>query len=77
MHKLAEILDHERRLRSQQREIRGLRDEVEKLQEQNARMREGMRRCVTCDYRIDYKHRQDATTEGLKPPPPPHQNEDK
>ena len=60
MQKLAEILGHERRLRSQVREIRGLREEVQKLQEQNARMREGMRRCVTCDYRIEVVARREA-----------------
>ena len=53
MQKLAEILGHERRLRSQEREIHGLRKEIQQLQEQNARMREGMRRCVTCDYRAE------------------------
>jgi len=60
MKKLAEVLGHERRLRSQVREIRGLREEVQKLQEQNARMREGMRRCVTCDYRIEVVARREA-----------------
>ena len=60
MKKLAEVLGHERRLRSQEREIRGLREEVQKLQEQNARMREGMRRCVTCDYRIEVVARREA-----------------
>ena len=28
------------------------------LRAQNQSMREGMRRCVTCDYRIDFKNRQ-------------------
>jgi len=60
MQKLAEILGQERRLRSQQREIRSLREEVEKLQLQNTRMREGMRRCVTCDYRIEVVARREA-----------------
>ena len=60
MQKLAEILGHERRLRSQQREIRGLREEIQQLQEQNARMREGMRRCVPCDYRAEVVARLEA-----------------
>ena len=60
MQKLAEILGHERRLRSQQREIRGLREEIQQLEQQNARMREGMRRCVTCDYRIEVVARREA-----------------
>ena len=47
----------------QQQEIKRLRRENAKLQAQNESMREGMRRCVTCDYRIDYKQRQSATAE--------------
>jgi hypothetical protein len=31
---------------------------------QNDSMREGMRRCVTCEYRIDYKQRQDSLANG-------------
>jgi uncharacterized protein with PIN domain len=58
--KLTEILGQERRLRAQQREIRSLREEVQKLQVANARMREGMRRCVTCDYRIEVVARREA-----------------
>ncbi len=42
----------------QQRRIRELEAQVENLQAQNDSMREGMRRCVTCDYRIHFKHRQ-------------------
>jgi len=60
MQKLAEILGREQRLWSQEREIRSLREEVQKLQDQNSRMREGMRRCVTCDYRIEVVARREA-----------------
>jgi len=60
MRKLGEILDRERRLLSQQREINGLREELRKLQEQNARMRDGMRRCTTCDYRLEVVARREA-----------------
>ncbi len=60
MQKLAEIFGRERRLLSQEREIRGLREEIQKLQDQTARMREGMRRCVTCDYRIEVVARREA-----------------
>jgi len=49
---------HKRLLRQEQ-EIRQLKQELQTLQAQNASMRSGMRRCVTCEYRIDYKNRQD------------------
>jgi hypothetical protein len=42
----------------QQREISKLQAELEKLRGQNESMRVGMRRCTTCDYRIDFKERQ-------------------
>ncbi len=42
----------------QQRRIRELEAQVENLQAQNDSMREGMRRCVTCDYRIHFKQHQ-------------------
>ncbi len=35
-----------------------LRRENADLRSKNDSMREGMRRCVTCDYRLDYKERQ-------------------
>jgi uncharacterized protein with PIN domain len=60
MQKLGEILDQQRRLRAQAREIRGLREEIRKLEQQNIRMREGMRRCVSCDYRIEVVARREA-----------------
>tara|TARA_R110002049_G_scaffold153573_1_gene317847 strand:- start:967 stop:1230 length:264 start_codon:yes stop_codon:yes gene_type:complete len=64
MIKLADILSPQRRLLQQEREIAQLRDELGKLQAQNDSMRAGMRRCVTCEYRIDVKARQDASTMG-------------
>lgn len=45
-------------LLSQQRQIKVLEQQVAELQAQNESMREGMRRCVTCEYRIDFKQRQ-------------------
>ncbi len=51
MPKLLEIIARERRIRQQKREIQELRGEVEKLQTQNERMRDAMRRCLSCDYR--------------------------
>jgi len=52
MSKLWEILTRERRLWEQRREIEGLQAEIEKLRLQNERMRTAMRRCITCDYRL-------------------------
>jgi uncharacterized protein with PIN domain len=59
MGKLRELFSAHKRLWRQQREIEQLRAELDKLRNQNESMREGMRRCVTCDYRIDFKQRQD------------------
>ena len=52
------LFDLPRQLLNQEQELKQLRAQVEKLQAQNDSMRQGMRRCVTCDYRIDYKQRQ-------------------
>ena len=53
MPRLLELLTREKRLFDQQREIRELRGEVDKLRHQNERMRKAMRRCITCDYRLE------------------------
>jgi prefoldin subunit 5 len=63
MLKLSELFSPQKRLLQQDREIKLLRKELQSLQSQNASMREGMRRCVTCEYRIDYKNRQGGTTD--------------
>jgi hypothetical protein len=60
MAKWLEIFSAQKQLWQQRQEIAQLRVELAKLRAQNDSMREGMRRCVTCDYRIDYKQRQDA-----------------
>ena len=60
---LKNFLAPRQRLLQQEREIRQLKKELELLQSQNASMRDGMRRCVTCEYRIDYKNRQIETTD--------------
>ena len=60
MRKLLELVSSQKRLRQQQREIELLREELNKLRVQNESMRQGMRRCVSCDYRIDFKQRQEA-----------------
>ena len=56
---LLEIFLARKRLWQHRQEINTLRTELDKLQQQNDSMREGMRRCVTCEYRIDVKQRQD------------------
>ena len=56
---LLEIFFARKRLWQHRQEINTLRTELNKLQQQNDSMREGMRRCVTCEYRIDVKQRQD------------------
>jgi prefoldin subunit 5 len=55
---LFDFLAPHKRLLQQQREIRRLAREVSELRAQNDSMRQGMRRCVTCEYRIDFKQRQ-------------------
>ncbi len=57
--KLFGIFAPQKRLLQQEQEIRKLKQELQALQAQNTSMRSGMRRCVTCEYRIDYKNRQD------------------
>ena len=61
MAKLLEIFAVQKRLWQQRQEIDQLRRELAKLRAQNDSMRDGMRRCVTCDYRIDFKQRQDSS----------------
>ena len=55
---LRDFFSPRRRLLQQQREITQLRRELEALRFQNNSMREGMRRCMTCEYRVDFKQRQ-------------------
>lgn len=49
---LREFLGGARQLSTLRREVRSLREEVTTLRTQNDRMRAGMRRCLTCEYRI-------------------------
>ena len=60
MRGLFDLLAPQQRLLQQRREINRLVKEVAELKAQNASMRQGMRRCVTCEYRIDFKQRQGA-----------------
>ncbi len=55
---LRELFRPQRRLLQQAREIRRLKQELAEMRARNDSMREGMRRCVTCEYRIDFKNRQ-------------------
>jgi hypothetical protein len=70
MAKLLEIFSAQKRLWQQQREIDQLREELSNLRLQNDSMREGMRRCVTCDYRIDFRERQDSAIGAEQSPAP-------
>lgn len=54
------FIANQKKLRDQAQEIKALRAQVETLSKQNDSMREGMRRCITCEYRIDYKNRADS-----------------
>jgi hypothetical protein len=62
---LKSLLAPRQRLLEQEHEIKQLKKELELLQAQNASMRDGMRRCVSCEYRIDYKNRQGGTTDTI------------
>ena len=63
MLKLSEVFAPQRRLLQQEREIKNLKQELLALQNQNASMRSGMRRCITCDYRIEYRNRQEQSVD--------------
>jgi hypothetical protein len=55
---LRDLFSPRQRLLQQQREITQLKRELAELQTQNTSMRNGMRRCTSCEYRIDFKNRQ-------------------
>ena len=57
---LNDLIEPRKRLAEQAEEIRQLRAAMARLESQNQSMRDGMRRCVTCDYRLDYKQRQES-----------------
>ena len=58
MPRFSQFFASQKRLWQQQRELEQLRKEIVTLRAQNQSMKEGMRRCISCDYRIDYKDRQ-------------------
>ena len=54
----SDLWDTQKRLLQQRRRIASLEQENAALRAQNQSMRDGMRRCVTCEYRIDFRNRQ-------------------
>ncbi len=54
------FFQREKRLAAQARELKHLRTEVAQLRAQNESMRAGMRRCITCDYRLEAKQCSDG-----------------
>ena len=56
--KFPRFLANQRELLQLRREVQTLRNENADLRAKNESMRQGMRRCVTCDYRLEYKARQ-------------------
>ena len=69
MSRLLSLFTPARELLRLRREVSDLRRENRQLREQNESMRRGMRRCVTCDYRLDFKRRQGSApvaTDDLK-----------
>ena len=60
MGKLLAVLTAQKRLWQQRQEIARLRAELDTLRAQNDSMRSGMRRCVTCEYNLHFKQRQDG-----------------
>jgi hypothetical protein len=60
MQKLVALISREQRLIEQQREIEALESELQELRRQNERMRAGMRRCVSCEYRAEPGARREA-----------------
>jgi hypothetical protein len=65
MRMLKTLIDPRLRLLAQEREIAVLREELAQLRTQVDSMRSGMRRCLSCDYRIAFKAVQDRAAGGL------------
>jgi predicted RNase H-like nuclease (RuvC/YqgF family) len=49
------FIKQEQQIRELRSALKQANKELEKLRAQNESMREGMRRCVTCEYRIEVK----------------------
>ena len=52
------FFEREKRLHVQRKELQQLRAEVLALRTQNESMRRGMRRCISCEYRLEVKQRE-------------------
>lgn len=74
MLKLSRLFAAQKQLWQLQNEVEQLRKENESLRAQNDSMRAGMRRCVTCEYRIDYKQRQGGAAPVTQRPAAPGDN---
>ena len=57
---MLKFLRREKQLLAQAAELRRLREENAQLRAQNESMRAGMRRCITCEYRLVAKGRDTA-----------------
>ncbi len=55
-----------KRVSALERENSDLRRELRELRRQNDSMRDGMRRCVTCEYRLDYRQEASAPVSGAE-----------
>lgn len=55
MRSLFDTISQARLLAQKDEQLAALRAELEAARAENARMREGMRRCVTCEYRIEVR----------------------
>ncbi len=54
------FFQREKKLREQAQELQQLREQLRQLHAQNESMRMGMRRCVTCEYRLIAKEKVDV-----------------
>lgn len=62
MPRLRDILSPRLQLLAQQRRIEALEAEIAALRAKNAHMRAGMRRCISCTYRVDARRQGDGAS---------------
>ncbi|MEH6581029.1 MAG: hypothetical protein V7754_03765 [Halioglobus sp.] len=60
---ITDLISPRKRLLLQDKEIRQLKKDIAQLQQHNESMRQGMRRCVSCEYRIQFKREPDNESE--------------
>ena len=65
MPKLRDLMAREALVRAQSRELAALRSELAALRAQNERMKAAMRRCVSCEYRVQVVGRRAGAAPGL------------